>query len=61
METWISTKIQLPPEGVPVQTKIDDHHGERNQCKLIRHGRLWFFEDKTMYVYYTPTHWCHLD
>lgn len=45
------------PEGVEVMTKIDDEHGERNFSSLKRSGRLWFFPDGSMYVYYTPTHW----
>jgi hypothetical protein len=58
METdWIECVTQLPPDGKVVMTKIDDDHGERNQCLLKRQGRLWFVEDGSMYVYYTPTHW----
>ena len=25
--------------------------------ELHDRGRLWFFPDGSMYVYYTPTHW----
>jgi len=42
---------------VVVETKLDDIGGARNQQRLKRQGRLWFFEDGSMYVYYTPTHW----
>lgn len=45
------------PEGVAVMTKIDDEGGVRNEQKLIRKGRLWYFPDMSMYVYYAPTHW----
>lgn len=45
------------PEGIVVETKIDDGHGVRNEAKLKRRGRLWFFPDDSMHVYYTPTHW----
>ena len=33
--------------------------GVRNEAPLKLHdrGRLWFFPDGSMYVYYTPTHW----
>tara|TARA_E500000318_G_scaffold108576_2_gene119734 strand:+ start:1240 stop:1419 length:180 start_codon:yes stop_codon:yes gene_type:complete len=44
------------PEGVTVLTKIDDEHGERNVQELKRKGRLWFYPDESMYVYFTPTH-----
>lgn len=55
---WIETSKQLPPNDVTVDTKIDDEkYGERNHQHLCRQGNLWFFQDKSMYVYYTPTHW----
>ena len=47
----------LPPEGIVVETKIDDSDGVRNVSRLKREGRLWFLPDGSMYVYYTPTHW----
>lgn len=43
-----------------METKIDDSNGCRNVQKLKRKGRLWFFPDGSMYVYYTPTHWRQL-
>lgn len=49
--------ISLAPVGEVVWTKIDDEDGERNVQQLVRQGRLWFLPDKSMYVYYTPTHW----
>lgn len=52
--TWQSA--QDAPENVPVMTKIDDAHGERNIQPLMRRGRLWWLKDGGMYVYYTPTH-----
>ena len=55
MNEW--QPIVTAPNGVTVWTKIDDSDGLRNEVKLIRQGRLWFFEDKSMYVYYEPTHW----
>lgn len=50
-------QIETAPEGEEVMTKIHDKDGKRNQQILIRQGRLWFFPDFSMYVYYTPTHW----
>ncbi len=55
MADWKS--IDTAPEGVKVGTMIADGNGVRNQQTLIRRGRLWFLPDKSMYVYYTPTHW----
>lgn len=49
--------IDTAPEGVTVRTKIDDGGGARNEQNLKRQGRLWFFPDMSMYVYYQPTHW----
>ena len=56
---WIKTNEELPPDGVVVETKIDDGKpaGVRNEQRLVRQGGLWFFPDGSMYVYYTPTHW----
>lgn len=45
------------PEGVEVETKIDDEHGVRNVQTLMRREHLWWYPDGTMYVYYCPTHW----
>jgi len=54
---WNECTKSLPADGVVVETKIDDANGRRNEQKLVREGRLWFFPDHSMYVYYTPTHW----
>ena len=54
---WHLTSVSLPPEGLIVETKIDDEHGCRNKGRLYRRGKLWFLPDGSMYVYYTPTHW----
>jgi hypothetical protein len=54
---WTSVDFKLPPEGKAVMTKIDDTKGPRNEQQLVRLGRLWFFPDMSMYVYYSPTHW----
>lgn len=45
------------PEGVVVETKIDDEAGVRNVTTLKRIGNLWWTPDGEMYVYYRPTHW----
>lgn len=54
---WIETSQQLPPEYQIVETKIDDGKFIRNNAKLYRYKNLWFLPDRSMYVYYTPTHW----
>lgn len=54
---WTSTSVDLPPEGVVVETMISDQHGERNVALLKRNGNLWFVANGAMYVYYYPTHW----
>lgn len=57
MTEWISVDDELPSEGISVNTKIDRGKGSKNEQPLVRQGRLWFFPDRSMYVYYTPTHW----
>lgn len=57
MDEWRSTVTGQPSDGLIVETKIDDDKGCRNEARLKRRGRLWFFPDDSMYVYYTPTHW----
>jgi hypothetical protein len=54
---WRDARSDPPPDGEVVMTKIDDADGCRNEQPLKRMGRLWFFPDASMYVYYTPTHW----
>jgi hypothetical protein len=56
-QQWIECKTQLPQEGETVETKIHDEHGERNITPLKPRGRLWYYPDDSMYVYYAPTHW----
>ncbi len=56
---WRSVKVAQPPSNVVLRTKIDDERGVRNEAKLIFSNNLWWFEDKSMYVYYEPTHWSY--
>ena len=56
MNEW--QKIETAPEGEVVETCIDaGTPRQRNESTLVRKGRLWFFPDMSMYVYYDPTHW----
>ena len=60
MSAW--RPIETAPEGVEVMTKIDDaEFGPRNETSLTRKGRLWFYPDMSMHVYYQPTHWKPLE
>lgn len=54
---WRRTDLELPPEGEVVATLSPGG----TQSTLVRHGSLWFFPDGSMYVYYTPQYWAHLD
>ena len=58
---WLPITAELPQDKIEVETKIDTGMVERNVAKLVRQGRLWFFPDKSMYVYYQPTHWRSID
>lgn len=53
MSEWRT--IDSAPDGVEVETKIDDEGGVRNVQVMRRSGRLWWAGG--MYVYYQPTHW----
>jgi len=53
--------IETAPENEVVMTLISDEQGIRNEQTLKRRGRLWWFPDGSMYVYYTPTHWRKLE
>ncbi len=57
---WIEVRAKKPPENQIVQTKIDDISGVRNESELIYSKNHWWLPDKSMYVYYTPTHWKEL-
>ena len=55
MSNW--QRIETAPEGIEVETKINDGNGVRNEQSLVKHGSLWWFPSGKMYVYYRPTHW----
>lgn len=57
---WVKVSEIPPPENLIVDTKLDDQYGDRLHQKLKRKGRLFFFEDDSIYVYYTPTHWKYI-
>ena len=61
MTDWLPITAELPQDEIKVETKIDTGMVERNVTKLARQGRLWFFPDRSMYVYYQPTHWRPID
>ncbi len=61
MNVWTSFRFKKPPENILIDTKIDDQHGVRNEQQLIRIGNLYFLEDRSIYVFYTPTHWKHIE
>lgn len=50
---WTMTATMPPPEGVVVLAMDSGGHVQR----LKRVGRLYYFEDMSMYVYYVPTFW----
>jgi hypothetical protein len=52
-DDWIPTDRALPPNGEVVQSMDSGGHVQ----PLVRNGNLWFFADRSMYVYYTPKFW----
>lgn len=54
MDKWIDMAVEtLPPEGEVVMTR--DSGG--NEQPLKRIGRLFYFPDMSMYVYFLPAAW----
>jgi hypothetical protein len=53
MTDWIPTREQLPPNGEVVQARDSGGHVQ----PLVRAGNLWFFPDRSMYVYFVPQAW----
>jgi len=57
---WVKTSDQLPTLREVVETKVVRDGKDFNVQDMKRDGfagRLWFFPDGSMYVYYEPTHW----
>jgi len=50
---WIRTGEKLPEQNKVVETQAPK--GMIQDLKLV--GKLWYFPDGSIYVYYTPTHW----
>lgn len=54
---WISTVDQLPPQKEIVWTMDSSGHVQ----PLMMDGRLWWFPDHALYVYYEPKFWKPMD
>lgn len=54
---WVLCSVNPPPKGVEIMTKIKDEHGERMEQSLVFEENLWWYPDRSMYIYYAPTHW----
>jgi hypothetical protein len=54
---WKKITDEQPPKGKVIKTKVEDENGVRNEQELVFDNNLWWFPDRSMYVYYTPTHW----
>ncbi len=50
---WTPAASTQPPEGVVVQCMDSGGHVQ----DLVRKGRLYFYPDMSMYVYYVPRFW----
>lgn len=50
---WTPTDRQTPPEGVEVATMDSGGHVQT----LVYERGLWWFPDRSMYVYYVPRVW----
>lgn len=56
MRTWNRTEETLPPEGQAVTVM----NGHIEQMLVFERG-LWWFPDRSMYVYFRPSLWRHND
>jgi hypothetical protein len=54
---WTPTEQALPPSRLEVQTMDSGGHVQT----LVRDGHLWWFPDRSMYVYYVPRFWKRLE
>jgi hypothetical protein len=54
---WIAPDRELPPNDVVVWTMDSGGHVQQ----LKRQNRLWFIPDGSMYVYYEPKFWKHVE
>lgn len=52
-ENWTRTSEQLPEEGVEVDAMDSGGHVRR----LVYENNLWWFPDRSMYVYFVPGFW----
>lgn len=65
MSEW--QPIETAPLDTAVLTKIHDSNGCRNETELVKKKTapecrsMWWFSDMSMYVYYEPTHWKHVE
>lgn len=53
MNDWTRTESLRPMEGVVVDAMDSGGHVQ----KLVYEKGLWWFADRSMYVYFTPTFW----
>lgn len=56
MREWNRTEYHLPLEGQEV-TVLNGHIEQT----LVYERGLWWFPDRSMYVYFTPALWRHSD
>lgn len=53
MTDWTDTSVGNPSEGVEVDVVTPGGDTRR----LVYASNLWWLPDRSMYVYFTPTHW----
>lgn len=53
MRDWTRTDVQTPAEGVVVEAMDSGGHVQ----PLLFDKGLWWFPDRSMYVYFTPNFW----
>lgn len=53
MSDWTATAGRRPPQGVEVDAMDSGGHVQR----LVYDDGLWWFPDRSMYVYFVPQLW----
>lgn len=57
IDPWTKTATKLPPEGVEIIAKVDDHKGPRMVMILKRLGNQWWTPNGVTLVNHLPSHW----
>ncbi len=52
---WVHTSIEMPRDGIIVDTKVSTPKGDINEAQLKHSDGMWLYPDGTVCYLYTPT------